>query len=186
MVPHGPWKIKSTSIPYVDPYIEVKLDQVVRPDGNDGQHVVVALKPGVCIIALDEQQRVHLTREFHYGVGRYCVEAVSGGIEEGEDPDLTARRELQEELGLAAQDWQHLTTVDPFTTVVVSPTRVYLAQDLTSVADNPEGTEQIESVVLPLDEALQQVAEGVITHAPTCVGLLLTQRWLGQRQSPVG
>lgn len=176
MIPHGPWTIKSSSQPYTDPFVQVRLDQVIRPDGNPGQHVVVAMKPGVCVLAVDDRRQVYLTSEFHYGVGRVSLEAVSGGIEPGEDPDETAQRELQEELGLMAQNWQFLSTVDPFTTIVVSPTRLYLVRDLTSVAKAPEGTEQIETVVMPLAECVQLVIKGEISHAPTCVAILMADR----------
>ena len=173
MKAHGPWKIKSSSQVYQDSFVTLDLDQVVRPDGQDGQHVVVHMKPGVCVFAVDEQRQVYLTREFHYGIGRVSLEGVSGGIEPGESPEVTASRELQEEIGLVADSWEFLTTVDPFTTIVVSPTQLYLAQGLREVETNPEGTEQIERVCLALEEAIQQVRRGEITHAPTCVGLLL-------------
>ncbi|MFK7767457.1 MAG: NUDIX hydrolase [Mariniblastus sp.] len=172
MTPHGPWKIKTSADVYTDPFIQVRLDQVVRPDGKDGQHVVVGMKPGVCVLAMDEENNVYLTSEFHYGVGRYSLEAVSGGIEPGEDPDLTAERELQEEIGLVAEHWEHVGTVDPFTTIVVSPTRLYIVRGLSTAEKNPEGTEQIETVVMPLDEAVKKVNSGEITHAPTCVVIL--------------
>jgi ADP-ribose pyrophosphatase len=169
---HGPWTITDTDNVYLDPFIEVRLDQVIRPDGLAGQHVVVFMKPGVCVLAIDEQNRVHLTSEFHYGVGRESLEAVSGGIEPNENPLITAQRELQEELGLIAADWEFITTVDPFTTIVVSPTRLYLARDLTQVEQNPEGTEQIEKIVMPLEAAVEKVLSGEITHAPTCLIIL--------------
>lgn len=173
--PHGPWTIKSTEQIYSDPFVQLTLDQVIRPDGNDGQHVVVNIKPGVCVIAVDEDRNVHLTKEFHYAVGRDSVECVSGGVEPGEDADLTAKRELQEELGLEADQWQFLTTVDPFTTIMASPTRLYLATGLSNVDTNPEGTEQIEHVVLPLSQAAKMVASGEITHAPSCVAILMAE-----------
>ena len=172
MIPHGPWTIKHSEDRYADLFIKVRLDAVIRPDGNDGQHVVVSMKPGVCVLAMDAEHNVFLTREFHYGIGQYSLEAVSGGIEPGEDPDLTARRELQEEIGLVANHWQYITTVDPFTTIVVSPTRLYIASQLTAAPRNPEGTELIETVKLTLDEAIEKVNCGEITHAPTCVVLL--------------
>lgn len=172
--PHGPWTIKSTEQVYRDPYVELTLDQVIRPDGDDGQHVVVTIKPGVCVVAVDADRNVHLTKEFHYAVGRDTIECVSGGVEPDEDANLTAKRELQEELGLAAKSWRFLTTVDPFTTCLVSPTRLYLATDLSHVAAEPEGTEQIEHVVVPLSEAAKMVSAGEITHAPSCVAILMT------------
>ena len=178
MRPHGPWKIKESRQVYQDPYVTLDVDQVIRPDGADGQHVVVHMKPGVCVFAVDEQRQVHLTSEFHYGIGQISLEGVSGGIEPGEDPDVTAARELQEELGLEAERWEFLTSVDPFTTIVVSPTRLYLAQGLREVPSSQEGTERIERVSLSLEEACQKVFDGEISHAPTCVGLLMLDRML--------
>ena len=172
MKEHGPWKITSTNEIYRDPFVNLKVDQVIRPDGDPGQHVVVGIKPGVCVLALDDQGNVHLTKEFHYAVGRDSIEAVSGGIEPGEDADATAIRELQEELGLAADRMTYLTTLDPFTSCMVSPTRLYVATGLVDVESAPEGTEQIETVVMPLADAVQKVLDGGITHAPTCVLLL--------------
>lgn len=149
--------VKSTDSVYQDAFVDVTLDQVIRPDGIDGQHVVVNMKPGVCVIALDRRPQgdwqIHLTKEFHYGIGRDSIEGVSGGIEPGEEADETAQRELAEELGLVAVHWEMLATVDPFTTIVVSPTRLYLATGLTVTETRLEGTELIEPVVISLRSA---------------------------------
>ncbi len=172
--PYGPWKIKSTATAYKDAFVDVRLDQVIRPDQKDGQHVVVEMKPGVCVLAMDQEDGetfVYLTDEFHYGIGQHSIEAVSGGIELGEDPDETARRELEEELGLVAETWEYLFSVNPFTTIIVSPTRVYFAKGLTRVDTNLEGTEQIEMVRMPLREAIADVRAGKITHTPTCIAI---------------
>ncbi|MEQ1906993.1 MAG: NUDIX hydrolase [Pirellulaceae bacterium] len=174
--PHGPWTILSTAEVYRDRFVGVQLDQVVRPDGEPGQHVVVQIKPGVCVLAIDEDEQVFLTSEFHYAVGRISLEAVSGGIEPGEDPLLTAQRELAEEIGLTARHWDLLTTIDPFTTIMTSPTRLYLARGLGTCPKDMEGTELIESVRLPLAAALEKIWTGEITHAPTCVALLMAAR----------
>lgn len=175
---YGPWTIKATQTVYEDPFVEVQVDQVVRPDSCDGQHVVVWMKPGVCVLPLDDEKNIYLTREFHYGIGRQSLEGVSGGIEPGEDPRITAERELAEELGLAATNWERLGAVDPFTTIVVSPTQLFLATGLSKVPSSPEGTEQIESVKMPLSRAISMVVDGTITHAPTCVLLFLASAHL--------
>ncbi len=172
MQKHGPWTIRSSRQVYCDPWIELQLDQVTRPDGQAGTYSTVKLKSGVCVIAVDEQQRIHLTKEFHYAVGRLTIEGVSGGIEGEESSLLAAQRELAEELGWKAQSWQHLGTVDPFTAAIHSTVDLYLARELTACAKSPEGTEQIVPVVLPIDEALQMVRSSEISHAPTCVALL--------------
>jgi ADP-ribose pyrophosphatase len=172
MKSHGPWKIHSSESMYTDPWITVVRDQVTRPDGRPGTYATVQLKAGVCVIALDAQNCVHLTREFHYAVGRVTLEGVSGGIESGESKDTTARRELAEELGLQAKAWQHLGSIDPFTAAIDSRVDLFVAEELEQRAARPEGTELIEHVILPLEEAVSLVRSGEITHAPTCVALL--------------
>lgn len=169
---HGPWTIEATSQPYRDPWVRLCRDEVTRPDGKAGSYAVVYLKPGVCVIAVDAQDRVYLTYEFYYGVGRVTLEAVSGGIEAGEDPLPTAKRELAEELGIEAERWTELGWVDPFTANVVSPTRLYLAEQLSLGRAAPEGTEQIECVRIDFDEAVRRVMASQITHAPSCVAIL--------------
>lgn len=169
---HGPWTINSSQHIYGDAWINIQVDQVTRPDGLPGTYSTVQLKPGVCVIAVDEQRQVHLTREFHYAVGRFTLEGVSGGIEAGESAELAAERELAEELGLVAGKWTRLGQVDPFTSAIASTVDLYLAQDLNQCDTAPEGTEQIEHVVMSLEQALELVRRSEISHAPTCVALL--------------
>jgi ADP-ribose pyrophosphatase len=173
---HGPWTIVQSREVYRDPWLNVRRDEVVRPDGAPGVHSVVHLKAGVCVLALDERGNVHLTEEFHYGVGRVTIEGVSGGVEQGETAEVAAERELREELGIVARKWTRLCCVDPFTASVVSPTQLFLAEELEFVKSEPEGTELIRRVALPLKEAVAWMLEGRITHAPTCVLLLLVER----------
>lgn len=169
---HGPWGIVSSETVYCDPWISVVRDQVLRPDGNPGTYATVQLKSGVCVVGLDAQGKVHLTREFHYAVGRVTIEGVSGGIEPGETSQIAAERELAEEIGLAAAKWRCHGTIDPFTAAIHSTVTLYVAEDLTKVPRNLEGTELIEPVEMPLDQAVRLVKQGEITHAPTCVILL--------------
>ena len=124
------------------------------------------------MLAIDDDQQVYLTQEFHYGVGRVTTETVSGGIEAGEDALETAQRELQEELGILAGRWIELGVCDPFTANVVSPTRLYVAKDLTFGRTSLEGTERIRCVKTTLDEAVRMVLDNEITHAPSCLVIL--------------
>lgn len=171
MKAHGPWQIVDSREVYRDPWLDVRLDNVIRPDRKPGTHSVVSIKPGVCVLALDDEQ-VYLTEEFHYAVGRTTIECVSGGIESGETALEAAKRELQQELGIIAKRWTDLGTVDPFTSSVVSPTQLFLAQGLTIGEPDLEGTEQIRCVTMPLAEAVQKVCSSDITHGPSCVLIL--------------
>jgi len=150
----------------------VTRDEVIRPDGAPGSHCIVRLRPGVSVLAVDDAPTTYLTEEFHYAVGRTTIEAVSGGIDDGEQPERAARRELREELGITAGEWIDLGTCDPFTSVVTSPTRLFLARRLSFGQPTLEGTESVRSRPVPFDEAVQMVLDGRITHAPSCVLIL--------------
>lgn len=169
--PHGPWKIVKTTEVYADPWLHVKKDDVIRPDGDPGTHSVVTIKPGICVVAF-QNDVLYLTEEFHYAVGRTTIEAVSGGRDGNEPAIDCARRELAEELGIVAKTWRELTTVDPFTASVVSPTVLFLATDLSFQEASPEGTEQIRCAKMTSQEAYNAVCDGTITHAPSCIAIL--------------
>ncbi len=169
---HGPWQIKKKNAIYEDPWLTVQQDDVVRPDGLEGSYSTVRIKPGVCVVAVDSEGIMHLTREFHYAVGRDTVEGVSGGIEEGETPEIAAMRELREELGIIACQLSPLGIVDPLTSALWSPTTLYLAEELVWGEASPEGTEQIECVSYPIATAVEMVMRSQITHGPTCTAIL--------------
>ena len=154
------------------------MDEVTRPDGKPGTFTVVGVKPGVTVLAVDERLNAYLTEEFRYAVGRLSLEAVSGGREPGEGPLEAARRELKEELGAEASDWADLGEVDPFTSMVLSPARLFLARGLSFGPPRREGTEQIRCVKLPLAEAVQAVIDGRVTHAASCLAILKAERLL--------
>ncbi len=176
---HGPWTINDSKAVYRDPWLSVRVDDVVRPDGLPGTYSVVGIKPGVCVVAW-QGDTVFLTSEFHYAVGRTTVEGVSGGRDEGESDLVAAKRELKEELGITAQVWQPLMTVDPFTASVVSPTALFLASGLEFGKRQLEGTEQIQMVERSIQQAYDDVCAGNISHAPSCLAIMTL--WIQQQQ----
>jgi ADP-ribose pyrophosphatase len=168
----GPWTVEESAEVYRTPWVEVVEDKVVRPDGMPGLFTTVRIRPGVSVLALDEEGFVHLTSEYRYAVERESVEVVSGGVEDGETPLDAAKRELREELGLEAREWTDLGPVDPFTSIVLSPARLFLARGLTHGREEREGTEVISVLRVPLPEAVGMVERGEITHGPSCVLIL--------------
>ena len=171
---YGPWTIQSRKVVYQDPWLKVTRDDVTRPDGNPGTYSLSHMKKGVCVLAIDQNGDCHLTEEFHYAVGKVTIECVSGGIDGEEDPLLTAKRELAEELGLSAEKWTDLGVVDPFTAIAFSPTRLWLAEGLNETPSNPDSSEIICHVIFPLSEVMKMVNNGLITHAPSVVTILKT------------
>lgn len=181
----GPWQILRSHDVYKDPWIEVRKDDVIRPDGKPGTHSVVTIRPGVSVLLLDDEGFVYLTEEFHYGVGRYTVEVVSGGLDDGEEPLAGAAREAQEELGITASQWTPLGVFDPFTTMINGPAQLFLARGLTFGESAPDETEQIRCVKMPFDEAVDMAMDGRISHGPSCA-LLLKARFYLEREKSAG
>jgi 8-oxo-dGTP pyrophosphatase MutT (NUDIX family) len=171
---YGPWTIEGSTEKHKDEFMEVVEDRVVKPDGEPGTFTVARMLPGVSVLALDDEGFVYLTREFRYAVGRESLEVVSGAIDEGEEPLEAARRELHEELGIEADEWIDLGTVDALTSQVWSPVRIFLARGLRFGEAEQDSAEIIEPVRMRLEEALSAVVESRITHSLSCVLILKT------------
>ncbi|MBW3633493.1 MAG: NUDIX hydrolase, partial [Chloroflexi bacterium] len=154
---------------YSNPWITVREDRVIQPDGEEGAFGVVEMKPGVSVLPVDDDGTVYLVRVYRYTLARDSLEALAGGMEEDEDPVDAAHRELREEAGIEAKDLIDLGVVDQLTEVVVSADHLFLARGLTFTASDREETEQIERVAVPLDQAVQWALDGTISHAASVV-----------------
>lgn len=177
---HGPWKIRHSNLKYRNEFLELRKDRVLRPDGEPGTYAMVELKPGVCVLALDDEDQVHLVRQFRYALGSESLEAVAGARAPDEDAQAAAARELREELGAEAERWTDLGALDLDTSIVHSPVRLFLAHGLRFGQPEREGTETMQSVRLPLQEAVQRVLRSEITHAATAVLVLKAAHALQQ------
>lgn len=175
----GPWKVTNSKNIYKNPWISVKEDEVIRPDGTKGIFGVVEMKPGVTILPYDDRGNVYLTKEYHYAVERETIEAISGGIDENEDKLEAAKRELEEETGIIASELIDLGVIDPFTTVVVSPNHLFLAKGLNFSEANPEETEDIKVIKTPMTEAIKMVMDSKITHGASVAVILKAKDYLG-------
>jgi 8-oxo-dGDP phosphatase len=178
---HGPWTIKESTQKYLHKLIEVYEDQVIKPDGSHGIYATIKVKSGVSVLALDEDGMAYLAKEFRYAIGANSLEVVSGAIEDGEQPIDSARRELKEELGIEAGEWTELGRVDPITSIINSPSFLFLARDLTFKEKKNEGSERIEAVKVSLEEAARMVIDSEITHGASCVLILRGRAHAGKK-----
>jgi 8-oxo-dGTP pyrophosphatase MutT (NUDIX family) len=176
---NGPWTIKETTQKYKNAFMEVNEDQVTQPDGQPGSYATVTMPPGVAVLAVDQGRFVYLTRQFRYAVGRESLEAASGTVQQAEEPQEAARRELREELGIEAEEWIPLGQLDMDTSIIHCPMHLFLAKDLRFGHPEHEGTEVMEPIKIPFDEAVQKVMDSIITAGSTCI-LILKARQSGQ------
>lgn len=170
----GPWEVKETTQVYHDEFVQLHVDQVIRPDGGEGKYATVNLKPGVVILAIDANDEVYLTKQFRYAINAESVEVVSGGIEAGEDPLAAAKKELKEEIGIEAKEWRSHGTINMDTSVIFCPLHLYVAKGLTETGAEQEGTEDIKFFKEKLDNAVERVLKGEITHSASCCLILKT------------
>lgn len=172
MLEKGPWKITDSKIVYENPWMSVREDVVIRPDGKPGIYGVATMLPGVSVLPITDDGFVYMTEEYRYAVEHNSIEAASGGMEEGATPLETAKKELKEETGLSADEWMDCGLIDPLTSIVSVPQRLFIAKGLHEGESSPEGTEVITVHKIKLEELYQMVLKGKITHAPTCVLIL--------------
>ncbi len=157
---------------------DVRRDEVELPDGQRVRREVLAHPGAVGVIALDDDDRVLLVRQYRHPVRSYLWEPPAGLLDvEGEDPLVAARRELAEEANLVAQRWHVL--VDFFNTPGGSTEafRCYLARDLTPLPNDERGhgdgeERDMPSVWLALAQAKDLVLGGQL-HNPTAVAGIL-------------
>lgn len=160
--------------------VSLGVESLVLPNGKPLQLEVVRHPGGATVVAINPQQEVCLLRQFRHAGGGWLWELPAGKLEPGESPQSTARRELAEEAGLAANDWQKLgecLTTPGFCDEII---HLYLARDLAAVPAQPGEHELIEVHWLSFTAALDQVFSGEIHDAKTMLGLLLADRAINQ------
>ena len=171
----SPFRRKNSKEVYKNPWIKVREDGVVRPDGKDGIFGVVEMQSGVTVVALTKDGSVVLAKEYKYAVERYTLECISGGMDSGETTLDAAKRELREETGAETDDWIDLGNLDPYTSIILGPNHMYLAQNITFTTDqHTDDGEIIDLIEIPFEEALTKVMVGEITHGASVAAILKT------------
>lgn len=151
--------------------IEVALEEVVLPSQHQLQLEIVHHPGGAAVVALDEQDRVCLLRQYRHAAQEWLWELPAGKIDAGEAPLATAVRELSEEAGLGAEEWVELGCLQSSPGILTEVIHLWMARTLTQQALAHEQGEVIEVHWLPLSQALDWCNEGVISDAKTLIGL---------------
>ena len=173
---HG-FPVQSTKDIYVGKVMAVRKDEVRMPGGGTAVREISEHAGAVAIAALDPDERLMMIYQYRHAVHRRLWEMPAGLLDHaGEDPLETARRELGEEVGLAATEWSVLIDVTPSPGFTDESVRVYLATGLTDVgrpqlADDDEEAE-LETHWVALTDAVAMVFDGSIVNATTVAAVL--------------
>jgi len=163
----------------------LRHDTVVDAEGEEHLRELVVHRGGVSIVAVTDDRRVLMVRQWRHAVGQALLEIPAGTLDLEDDgsvenPEQAAPRELGEETGYRAGEMVKLGsffTGPGFTTELM---HLYLARDLQPIEgySGPETDEHLELERIPLDDALRMADEGEIRDAKTLVGLYRAARYL--------
>ena len=177
-MPHD-YQVVSTERVYAGRVISLRRDEVSMPGETTSVRDVVEHPGSVAVVALDDQERVVLVRQYRHPVRRPLDELPAGILDvDGEPAHETARRELAEEAGLAADEWHVL--VDLLTTPGMSDeaSRIFLARGLSEVDRDVQEHEEAEmtSERVPLDAVVARVLDGTYENSLLVAGALAADR----------
>lgn len=167
------WKKVSTRTVYENDWMQVREDEVINPGGGNNLYGHVHFKNrAVAIIALDDMDNTWLVGQDRYTLGEYSWELPMGGAPLDEPPLHAAKRELQEETGIRAANWEELMRLHPSNSITDELGFVFIARDLSFGETAFEEAEQLEVRKLPLADAVEMVLDGRITDAISAAALL--------------
>jgi ADP-ribose pyrophosphatase len=142
------------------------------PDGSEHIRETVQHPGAVAILPMVDDDHVCLIRNYRIAVDRTLIELPAGTLEPGEDPAVTAERELIEETGYRAARIEKLREFTMSPGILNERMHLYLASGLQLGQSALEAGEQIETFVVPWQQAMQMVYDGTIEDAKTLVGLM--------------
>ncbi|MGZ4566134.1 MAG: NUDIX domain-containing protein [Blastococcus sp.] len=172
------FRVLSSESVYEGRVISLRRDTVAMPGGGSSVREVVHHPGAVAVVAIDDDDRVVMLRQYRHPVRAHLRELPAGlRDEDGEPPLMTAKRELAEEAELSAERWSLLTTTYSTPGFCDEMVLVYLAEGLRP-AERPDGFavehEEADMTVerVPLSDAVQLVFDGEIRNAIAVIGLL--------------
>lgn len=170
---HNNWKVLKEQVVYDNPWISLIHYDVINPSGNKGIYGKVHFKNlAIGIVPIDDDGYIHLVGQYRFVLDQYSLEIPEGGGPIDIDPLLSAKRELKEETGLEALNWEKLIEMHLSNSVTDEKAIVYLATGLKHGISDPEDSEKLYHCRMPFEELYHKVLEGEVTDAITVAAIL--------------
>ena len=175
------WERLSSERLMETPYFTLRSDKLRLPDGNVKDPYYVLERPDAALVfPLTREGEVVLVRQYRPAIGRIELGLPAGLVEEGEEPEKAARRELLEETGYARGEWELLSVVASSPSLKDNWAHLYLARGVSRDASpQPDEYERVEVVLVPVGELLSKIADGEIVSSSGVAAILFALNKLG-------
>ena len=160
--------------------VTLHVDTVTLPDGNTALREIIDHPGGVGILAIDDDDRVFMVQQYRYAFSQAMWEIPAGKREAGEEPLVTAKRELQEEVGVTAERWLPMGQLIPSPGCYAERLYLFMARGLTVGDTHPDDDEFLTVSRVPFTELSQACLSGEIQDAKTVVAVLKAKALLGR------
>lgn len=168
------WKTVASSYLLKHPYLSVRKDCRTAPGFENHDFFILEFPDWVNIVAITEDNKAILVRQFRHGLEEITLEIPGGVVDLGEEPSLTAVRELAEETGFSPRDVQLLTSVSVNPAIQNNCCHLFLATGCRLAGEQSlDGTESISVELVPLTDLPGLMATGKIHHSLNCLALNL-------------
>ena len=156
---------------YEGKFLKVQKDKVALPDGQHTSREYIRHPGAVVILPLLDDGTVLMERQFRYPLNQVFIEFPAGKIDPDEDPLACAKRELEEETGYTATDWQFVSVIHNAIAYSDEHLDLYLARGLRAGTAKLDDGEFLETFTATIDELLDWVRSGKITDVKTVIGV---------------
>lgn len=161
------WTVLSSKYLWKRPWLTVRLEHVRLANGREAPEFYILEYPDwVNVIAITKEGEMVMIRQYRHGVGRCDYELCAGVIEEGEDPEAAARRELFEETGFGGGEWIKIAQLAPNPSTQTNWTHSFLAVGVEKIdTQHLDGAEDISVHIMSREHVLEMLRNGDIIQA---------------------